>query len=549
MNWKLITLIIILVNILVLPPLYSNSNDTKKLFEKKCGACHPFTKCLKRTKTQDSWYRVVERMRKKWDTLFTESEGRKIAEYLHTVKGKRSVVVKSKKREPKKAESPQPIISKNYKEFPKDNHFKFKSVEVNQFIEPQVCAGCHEDIFNQWESSLHSNSFKDPLWQKSVKIFAKDAKTDGQKLETQMCVKCHAPLGFRSGDITKPEEDFEKVPELVKQGIFCNWCHNISEAKSIGNADYEVSPGNGEDDPSTMLGPFKDAKSSFHPTMYSKLHTKSEFCGLCHNVSHSANLTPIENTYDEWKNSPYNTGNPETTVHCQDCHMRQTLTVAATGKTERPDNPGFVCSEGPKRPHVPTHYIVGGNTIKGDDLCNNTQVKLATARLKNAANIEIIKSGIYRKSSVANIKVKVINSGAGHYLPTGMTEIRQMWLDIKITDKHNRLLYSSGSVNKNGDIEPNAVIFQTVLGDSNGLPVINIALADRVLFDKRIPPKGYAIENYTFFIPGYVADTLQIKAILRYRSTSQSFANLTLEEKAPIIPIVDMAQTILDINL
>ena len=300
--------------------------------------------------------------------------------------------------------------------------------------------------------------------------------------------------------------------------------------------------------PSTMLGPFDDARSGFHPTMSSKLHTRSEFCGLCHNVSHAANVTPIENTFDEWEGSPYNTGDPDTTVYCQDCHMRQTPEIAATGQTERPDNPGFACSTGPKRPHIPTHYIVGGNTMPGEGFSSVKHQKMAIDRLKNAANIEIIIPVAFRKSSIARIKVKVEISGAGHYLPTGMTEIRQMWLDVKVTDNAGRELFRSGEVDINGRVDPDAVMYNTVLGNSKGKAVMNIALADRVLTDYRIPPKGYAIEDYSFFIPGYVHDPLRVEATLRYRSCSQSFANMTLNERAPQIPIVDMAEARVDIS-
>lgn len=428
-------------------------------------------------------------------------------------------------------------------------HLKFQRVEVSQFLEPDVCAACHEEIYMQWTGSMHNRSFLDPLWRAATKFFYAETKTPGEILESRMCIKCHVPLGFRSLLIKTPEDDFDKLPELAKAGIFCNWCHNISEVKSLGNADYEVSPGGGKDNPSTMLGPFDDAMSSFHPTKFSELHTRSEFCALCHNVSHAANLTPIERTYDEWKGSPYNTGDPATTVHCQDCHMRQTPTVPATGKTERPDNPGFACDGGPKRPHVSTHYLVGGNTLVGKGFSDEIHVKMATDRLKNAADIEIIKSGRYRINSMANIKVKVTNSGAGHYLPTGMTEIREMWLEVRVVDKVGRLIFHSGYVDDNGDMDPDAVMYHTVLGNSKGEPTMNIARADRVLLDHRIPPKGYAVENYSFFIPGYAHDPLRIEVTLRYRSCSQSFANTLLGEGATKIPVVDMAAASMDIDL
>ena len=510
---------------------------------------------MNKIKTMESWKKVVERMRRKKPKLFSKGEGDEIAEYLYSVRGKKGKKKKVGKITPEKKDhsgvSKGPANTQNKLSVTKNEngHFNFKKLDIHQFIEPDQCAGCHDEIFKQWTGSMHNNSFNDPFWKATTKLFAEEAKTEGEIVEIKMCIKCHAPLGFRSGTITSPKDDFDNVPGILKQGLFCNWCHNISEAKSIENADYELDPGDG-DDPSSMLGPFDDSISDFHPSKFSKLHTSSDFCGLCHNVSHGVNLTPIESTYDEWKKGPYNTGDPKTTVHCQDCHMRQTPSVASTGKTERPDNPGFACSSGPKRPHIPTHYFVGGNTIPGEGFGNKLHQKMATHRLKNAADLEIIESGNYRKSSMAVIKVKVINSGAGHYLPTGMSEIRQMWLDIKVKDGANRVIFSSGFVDKGGKVDPEAVMYNTVLGNSKGEPIINIALADRVLKDYRIPPKGYVMEHYSFFIPGYIHGSLTVEVTLRYRSSSQALVNRALKDKAPKLPIIDMvkANVSIDIN-
>jgi hypothetical protein len=423
----------------------------------------------------------------------------------------------------------------------KHDIFDFKKVRIDQFIEPEICEGCHSEIYEQWYGSMHSKAFVDPVWQSATKLFFKEAKKEGEILEMKACVKCHTPLGFRSYSITSPAEDFDKLAELPAQGIFCNWCHNINEVKHLGDAGYEVAPGGGEDDPSTMLGPFRDAESPYHPTAYSELHTRSEFCGLCHNVSHAANNLPIEQTYNEWKNSPYNTGDPETTVNCQDCHMRQRPGVPATGKTKRPDNPGFACDSGPERPHLWTHYFVGGNSVVTKLLGSDLHAKMAIERLQHAADLELIKSGPYKKETLSQIKIKVINSGAGHYLPTGLTEVRQMWLDLKITDSVGRVLFSSGHLDRKGNIDRNAVVFHTKLGNEHGEPVVNVALADRILYDHRVPPKGFQIERFAFLIPDSAVPPINIKATLKYRSASQALANILLGKDAPKIPAIDMA--------
>ena len=74
-----------------------------------------------------------------------------------------------------------------------------------------------------------------------------------------------------------------------------------------------------------------------------------------------------------------------------------------------------------------------------------------------------------------------------------------------------------------------------------GEHVINVALADRILYDHRVPPKGFQIEQYAFYIPKNAAAPLKVKATLKYRSASQALTNILLGDSAPKMPVVDMA--------
>ena len=138
----------------------------------------------------------------------------------------------------------------------------------------------------------------------------------------------------------------------------------------------------------------------------------------------------------------------------------------ATGKTARPDNPGKACDMGPDRDHIWTHYFVGANAVVTKLLGSEMHAKMAVERLQNAADLELIRSESYSKNELSRLKVKVINSGAGHYLPTGLTEVRQMWLYVKITDAEGKVLLQSGAVDEGGNIDEHAVLFNTVLGNA-----------------------------------------------------------------------------------
>lgn len=513
----------------------SSAQDGKDLFEQKCISCHTLERSLGISKDFEEWKRTVMRMGSYTFGKITMQDSKIIARYLADLDA---------------PEDPLAIQEiKKIAAIDRIKIFDFNKVRDNQFISPETCENCHSEIYKMWKGSMHSKAFTDPIWQAATKLFVDEAVNSGEILEMKACVKCHTPLGFRSYIINNPNQDYNAVSGLPAQGIFCNWCHNISELNHIGDAGYEVEPGGGEEDPSTMLGPRKDAYSNMHPTKYSELHTRSEFCGLCHDVSHAVNGLPIENTYTEWKESPYNTGDAETSVHCQDCHMRQKPGVPATGSTERPDNPGKSSDYGPRREHIWTHYFVGGNALVTKLTGSNIHASMAVERLQNAADLEIIKNPSYGKNSHSRLRIKVINSGAGHYLPTGLTEVRQMWLDVKITDARGEILLHSGSLDKDGSIEKDAVIYHTVLGNRHGEPVINVAKAERILFDYRIPPKGHVMETYDFYVPPDAMSPLRVNISLNYRSASQSLANTLLGENAPVIPVIQMVKAIDVISL
>ena len=85
--------------------------------------------------------------------------------------------------------------------------------------------------------------------------------------------------------------------------------------------------------------------------------------------------------------------------------------------------------------------------------------------------------------------------------------------------------------------------YHTKLGNENG-EVLNVALADRVLYDHRIPPKGYMIESYSFYIPDDAVSPLSVEVNLKYQSVSQELIKTLLGENAPEIPVINMVGAI-----
>jgi len=138
------------------------------------------------------------------------------------------------------------------------------------------------------------------------------------------------------------------------------------------------------------------------------------------------------------------------------------------------------------------------------------------------------------------VEVRVTNNGAGHYLPTGITEERQMWLDFKVTDATGRVVYHSGAVDADGNVDPRAVVYNTVVADKAGKPTLRFWLAEKIVSDKRIPPQETVTERYSFLVPADAQSPFAVEVILRYRSAHQPVIDELFGKGEFILPIIDM---------
>jgi hypothetical protein len=227
--------------------------------------------------------------------------------------------------------------------------------------------------------------------------------------------------------------------------------------------------------------------------------------------------------------------------------VEKAIEVAKTLK--RPKNPGKPCITGPDRDNMFTHEFVGANFTVPALLGYKKHSAIAEKRLKSAAELDVSASSSFKAGEMATFFVKVTNVGAGHNLPTSLTEVRQMWLDVKVTDKYGKEIFRSGAIDAKGDIEKSARIFNAYSVDKNGHHTVKPWEIVRFEFNRTIPPKGSSTEPFSFMVPKKLKDALNITAVLRYRSYPQSVANMLLGENAPVLPIVDMTQKAVKVNI
>lgn len=406
-------------------------------------------------------------------------------------------------------------------------------IKHEQYESPEICSGCHTGIYSQWKGSMHAAAFIDPIFQSLWKLAEKE--TGG--LTRNLCGGCHGAVGVLSNQLTFKDGEFH-APDIAKEGIHCDLCHTIVASTFAdtpnyepGNASFIAAPG------PVKRGPHADSESPYHDTAYSELHTRSLFCANCHQVFHPVTNFHIERTYDEWKYSVY----AQNDIQCQDCHMMPVDKAAETARTlKKQNNPGKSAIMGPEREKIFTHEFVGANFTVPELLGNTDHAQTARQRLKSAAEITLDVPERIRAGELGEIAVTVTNVGAGHNLPTSLTDVRQMWLDVQVADTAGHVLYRSGGIDEQGDIVGDPRIFNAHALDSNGRDTHKPWEIAKFKHNRTIPPKGSATEKFFFLVPAGLKGELSVRAILRYRSYPQSLANALLGDKSFKLPVCDM---------
>jgi hypothetical protein len=370
------------------------------------------------------------------------------------------------------------------------------------------CADCHAQIVAQWKESMHAVADTELLYARVVGEFRKDYGFEA----SNWCAGCHSPLRLGRGELN------EKVASVAQPNVDCIVCHTIRKAQEpIGNNHYDMA--------FTIPSRYGLAKAerlsdkllllqpAMHRSMWNGSFMRSaEFCGVCHRQTLPDSLTDghgglvIQDTYQEWAKSRYNTADQATRRTCQDCHM--------------PVASGLAGDLGNQRP---SHLFLGGSMDIARILGAHSAYAESKRFLEKAATVAVNYSG--SRQGGIGLSVIVTNSGAGHNLPTGVTDLRDLWLAVTVTDEANEVVYESGKLDSSGFLDPSAVRFGMTLGDGKGAPVYfhHITCAREILSDTSIAAGETREVNY--IVSGATAKRLTAEVKLLYRAVPQAFIN------------------------
>ncbi|MCZ2126591.1 MAG: hypothetical protein LC099_02325 [Anaerolineales bacterium] len=430
----------------------------------------------------------------------------------------------------------------------------------------EFCAQCHEKEYREWASSVHSDTGLDLLYDTAANNNEVAHKNRNGLEKTRWCESCHEPVNLLRGEVNPLA--VVGPSQAAKEGTTCVVCHTAVKADPLagnGAVTLDLNNLNNYNEALIMAAPSEHARN-----MQSKTHNplmgSSDFCGACHTEIRPVEINGgdplhLQSTYEEWQKSEY----AEKNIQCQDCHMPPDPAAFIAELNETGKTPKRVVSHrfvgvnylltDPTLPSNLTTFLRGGLPPGGISLDEwkadlLEQQRLTLDLIKSAATLSVSAPASVSPNATANLDVTIVNSGAGHSLPTGALDQRHMWLEVKATDATGKVIYDNGWFDeKTGKVDPSAVIYIKVLVDKNDDPIY-----EHILFNVKsysytrdpIPANASDTIPYAIPIPADAQGTITVQTTLWYRLALQEFVTYSLKLDM-ILPPVMMAQNMIEI--
>jgi hypothetical protein len=424
-------------------------------------------------------------------------------------------------------------------------------VGTDAIFDSSTCRVCHGDYGEEsathdtWRGSLMAHAARDPLFRAQMSTANQDAANVGY-----FCMRCHVPLAFVTEHAYPP--DGSALDATDQDGVSCHFCHAmvdpvydpassppadaailaaLEEAPThYGNAMFVLDPSG------TRRGPY-DPSTAAHVALQSGFHRKGEFCGTCHDVGNvetsrqpdgsyrynaldeatpdpdPAAQFPLERTYTEWKLSAFASDGVDMQGRfggegagvirtCQDCHMPRTT--------------GRGAAMGPVRQELARHDFAGAAAPVLDLIAalyaDDPAVDLAALARGRANAVSMLEraASLGVRSEAGSLVVRVTNE-TGHKLPTGHIEGRRVWIHAVFRDAVGRVLAEHGGYDEGTATldEASTAVYEMWVGLSADAAALtgleegrtgHMSLADTIVKDNRIPPRGF--ENAAFAAAG-----------------------------------------------
>jgi hypothetical protein len=316
-----------------------------------------------------------------------------------------------------------------------------------ELMDPATCASCHDQHYREWSGSMHAYAAEDPLFLAMNRRAQRDAGLG------DFCVKCHAPMAVRTGATTNGL-NLDSLPAAQK-GVTCYFCHAVDDVQGAHDNPLHLA------DDQVMRGRFADpVPNSVHRSGYSALHDRDQLasaslCGACHDIVNGHGVE-LERTFAEWRETVFST--PEIGTTCGQCHMDQSPSLKPAARV----------------PGLPVRRL-HDHSFPGVDLALTEFPEGEAQRAGVEASLnDTLQSALCVRGVGAGAKVQVIldNVAAGHRFPSGATQDRRAWVELRVEAEDGSSLYQSGVVPEGVPVtaleDPDLWLFRDCLRDEAG---------------------------------------------------------------------------------
>jgi tetratricopeptide (TPR) repeat protein len=447
------------------------------------------------------------------------------------------------------------------------------------FMESDSCKRCHEDIYNQWNSSAHHfSSFNNQWYRKSIEYMQDTVGTKPSK----WCGGCHDPAVLYAGKMDIPIKQFVHAPE-AQAGLGCMMCHSIADVKStMGQGDFHLEYPKLHElaaSKNPVVRTLHDFMVKLNPEPHRRVFLKpfmtqqtAEFCSSCHKVHLDVPVNHYRwfrgfNEYDNWQASGVSGQGarsfyyPAKPQQCADCHM----------PLERSNDMGNVAGK------VHSHRFPAANTALPTANEDAAQLKATEDFLTSGAltvdifalspasaplKVTALKTGVLgqqelsttfavgeeaetkvtpgsnaaaapvtaplnrvqptvRRGDTVRVDVVVRTKRIGHFFPGGTVDAYDTWLELKGVDDKGQTIFWSGEVEDDGKgpVEKGAHFYRSLQVDAHGNPINkrNAWSTRAVVYVRLIPPGAADTVHFRMKVPEKTGSKINLTARLCYR--------------------------------
>ncbi|NLH49680.1 MAG: hypothetical protein GX444_13925 [Myxococcales bacterium] len=391
-------------------------------------------------------------------------------------------------------------------------------------------ADCHPRLLTDQAASIHNTNLRTHHLQKNLDMLATEIGGNNQYI----CMGCHAPVAmFRdAGSLASFTE---------KDSISCVFCHSIAAVRQGSDprkSSYTLAL------PARHLDLFREAERNggqlnrwtrwmvninigAHARVFKRdFYRRDEFCQVCHHLQLKGAVG---------KNT------------CVQCHMEPRHILGLEGKEKNHFFPGANTTI-PELIGYPQWAKLNLDWLQGRFLIyvladlykqkDEQEWLLGDERLRKFFYL-VMRAEFAappRAGEPASLRILTKNVGVAHDWPTSSLDLSEVWLEVRVTDREGRPVYSSGLVDEAQRVDPEAhKLGGHMIGHDNKIVQHNrVWQVKEKIVNRVIHDQEEIVDEYAFTLPADCGPRLNVAAEWRYRKLNHEFWTWAYSADQPI---------------